>query len=491
MEELVNSISSATIPLTAQDALLSFSNHPLVHFFENQNNDIEFMPTDKLKASLLEALCSFPLLLGYIKEAKDGTTSVIIDKTDLNMPEFLERTSAIDYRDIKSSGFNWSLWPTGVATTGPAVAPDKNGIIKLLNIHVIRLAKNSGVILFCNIPHHIVDGVGYYKFLGHWAMLCRRQRCASPAADFESSCYMFDRAVLRDSMQGCRRPIDTETHDALVGAGVLSSVLAFLPLSFRTRLITIGARLDYGQGYFFHVSDAALKAFHDLVKEYSGDIPLTSYSLLAALFRVAASRAIVNDVRKPGFFTKATNMAVSTILRATSWRATSHVLLNVVHTHNLLPSNAFNYIGNNIYIRVLETPAEYPPGSTDAEVHGNMAAQIAQSISEIDSALLGDFCDTVATHPKAYANLTVYMGTRPTALSVIDERHYETDKVDFGDGSPAWISGLPRQIPNFIALFTAPERVGGGSYIYASLKPPSAEAMLRDQFFTRYANLLF
>ncbi|KAJ2794517.1 hypothetical protein H4R20_006198 [Coemansia guatemalensis] len=142
-------------------------------------------------------------------------------------------------------------------------------------------------------------------------------------------------------------------------------------------------------------------------------------------------------------------------------------------------------------MRVLRTPAEYPSDSTDAEVHGNVAAQIAQAISEIDSALLGEFYDTVTTHPKAYANLTAYMGTQPTALSVIDERHYETDGVDFGDGSPAWISGLPRHIPNFIALFTAPERVGGGSYVYASLKPANAEAVFRDQFFTTHADLLF
>ncbi|PIA16598.1 hypothetical protein COEREDRAFT_86984 [Coemansia reversa NRRL 1564] len=491
MEELANSINSAVISLTPHDALLSFSNHPLVHFFENQNSDIDFMPSEKLKTSLFKALRDFPLLLGHIKETGNGRANVIIDKSKLNMPDYLESISAVNYKDIKSSGFNWDSWPIGVATAGPSVIPDNNNIIKLLSIHIIRLANNSGVILFCNIPHYIIDGVGYYKFLGHWAMLCRRQRHTDISAEHVQLCYTFDRNALKDSMKGCRRPLDVETYNALASAGALSSFLAFLPLSFRTRLIALGSYFVYGQGYFFHISDAALKALHILVKDYSGNISLTSYSLLAALFRVALSRAIVNDSKKSGIVGIATNTIVPAFIQATWWKTAPHILLNVVHTYNLFPTNIHTYIGNNIYMRVLQTPAEYPQDSTDAEVHGNMAAQIAHAMSEVDNALVGEFYDTVATHSKAYSNLTAYMGTKSTALSVIDERHYETGSVDFGDGSPAWISGLPRHIPNFIALFTAPEHVGGGSYVYASLKPTNAEAMLYDHFFTTYAKLLF
>ncbi|KAJ2611726.1 hypothetical protein H4S08_003028 [Coemansia sp. RSA 1365] len=491
MEELANSISSAVISLTPHDALLSFNNHPLVYFFENQNSDIDFMPPDKLKASLFKALRNFPLLLGHIKETSNGTVNVLIDKSNLNMPEFLESTSTVNYKDVKNSGFSWNSWPSGVATAGPAVIPDKDGIIKLLSIHVIRLANNSGVILFCNIPHYIIDGVGYYKFLRHWAMQCRRLRYTGASEEHVPSCYTFDRNALRVSMQGRRSPLDIETYDALTSAGVLSSFLAFLPLSFRTRLIAIGARFVYGQGYFFHISDTALKDLHILIKEYSDDIPLTSYSLLAALFRVAVSRAILNESEELGIVAKATNMIVPEFLRRTLWKTAPHVLLNVVHTYDFLPSDIRSYIGNSIYMRVVQTPAEYLQDNTDTEVHGHLAAQITHAMSKVNNALLGEFYDTVATHPKAYSNLTTYMGMRPTALSVIDERHYKTDSVDFGDGSPAWISGLPRHIPNFIALLSAPEHVGGGSYVYASLKPTNAEAMLCDKFFTTYAKLLF
>ncbi|KAJ1864129.1 hypothetical protein LPJ78_003598 [Coemansia sp. RSA 989] len=244
-------IKPDTIALSAQDALLLFANHPLVHFYENKDGNDDFMPTSALKVSLYMALRDFPLLLGYIQDEKDGTASVVVDKDNLNLPDFQETTSNVHFRTIKDAHYSWKTWPAWVATVGPATAPAEDGTIKLVNVNVVRLAENSGVIMFCNIPHYILDGVGFYEFLGHWATLCRYKRQASADEMLPSGKFLFDRARLAECWQGPRQSLDSLTETLLTKRSMVSRVLTLLPLTMRTRLVALGVSLNYGNGYFF------------------------------------------------------------------------------------------------------------------------------------------------------------------------------------------------------------------------------------------------
>ncbi|KAJ2393435.1 hypothetical protein GGI05_002428, partial [Coemansia sp. RSA 2603] len=132
--EHIGDIQSAVIQLSSQDALLSFANHPLVHFYANTNGDgaNDFMPTDMLKMSMFIALKEFPILLGHIQSSTGGLHCVVVDKDNINMPEFVESFSETCFDDIKSARFNWNSWPAGVAITGAATEPSFDGTIKLL-----------------------------------------------------------------------------------------------------------------------------------------------------------------------------------------------------------------------------------------------------------------------------------------------------------------------------------------------------------------------
>ncbi|KAJ1741586.1 hypothetical protein LPJ68_002715 [Coemansia sp. RSA 1086] len=418
-------IKPDTIALSAQDALLLFANHPLVHFYENKDGNDDFMPTSALKVSLYMALRDFPLLLGYIQDEKDGTASVVVDKDNLNLPDFQETTSNVHFRTIKDAHYSWKTWPAWVATVGPATAPAEDGTIKLVNVNVVRLAENSGVIMFCNIPHYILDGVGFYEFLGHWATLCRYKRQASADEMLPSGKFLFDRARLAECWQGPRQSLDSLTETLLTKRSMVSRVLTLLPLTMRTRLVALGVSLNYGNGYFFRVSNTALQALQDVAQKHAGGENLSSYSLLTALFRLAMSQAYTKQAG--GLVSK----AMSAASRLFSEPQTSHLLMNVVHTYKMLPPELGCYIGNNIYMCPVNTPAVPAQQCTDAEQFSRIAAQISQAIGQIDNGRVGAFCDIINANPHAYANISATISSQPSALFVIDEQHYKTDSADF------------------------------------------------------------
>ncbi|KAJ2473616.1 hypothetical protein GGI02_000722 [Coemansia sp. RSA 2322] len=339
MEDLFASIESSEVMLSAQDALFSFANHPLVHFYENTSNGgshIGFMPSAVLQASLYTALKDFPLLLGHIKDGPGGLAKIVVDKHGLNLPEFVESESSIHYQSLKEAQFKWSTWPKGVATVGPTTAPNKHGAIKLLNVHIVRLHEDSGLILFCNIPHYILDGFGYYAFLSHWAAICRTF-CRQEPPLTEQHCqplYTFDRAIVDEGLQD-----------------ILS--------------------LDAGE-----------------------------------------------------------------------------------------------------------------------ESLAKVASQATLALGGITAPLVGEFVDFLNANPNAYARYAAYMAAATNVLTIIDERGYHTQSVDFGHGGPTWVSGIPWHIPNFVAFFASPARPGDVD-VYVSHSPRVADALAKDAFFAKYARLLF
>ncbi|KAJ2162173.1 hypothetical protein GGF46_000915 [Coemansia sp. RSA 552] len=486
---LLHEIGESVVPLSGQDALLSLANHPLVHFYPNSRGSSDFMPTAVLKLALYMALRAFPLLVGRIQDSGGGEASVVTEKGNLNMPEFVESASSVHWKDISDAHYCWDAWPDGVALAGPATAPGADGVVKLLNIHIVRLAENSGLILFCNIPHYVLDGVGFYEFLGHWATLCRRHRGSEPAS--ESPAFIFDRNVLKESLAGQRRPLEASTRELLTTTSMTARLLAWLSFAARTRLVAMAVRFDYGHGHFFHISPASMDALQSLAVRHSPDgFELPSYALLTALFRVAISQA-EQQKGSGGIAGRAVSAVASLLGRLLPGKTSPHLLLSVVHSYELLSHIPGCYIGNNFCLHATYMPAEYPAECTDAEVFGSAAAQIACAMKDIDSAMVGEFHDTVCANRQAYANFSAGMSAMPCALTVIDERHYKTSSADFGDGAPAWISGLPRHTPNFIAYFVAPDHAGGGVNVYTSLKPAVFDKLLSNEFFTSYAKLLY
>ncbi|KAI7828458.1 hypothetical protein BX661DRAFT_198242 [Kickxella alabastrina] len=501
-------IDTKTIRLSAQDALLSFANHPLVHFFANHDNKPDFMTTAILKASLFTALKEFPILVGHIKSADSGLDAVVIDRDNINMPEFVESASDTHYRDLKEACFNWSVWPVGVATTGAATAPDKSRTIRLLSVHIMRLRDNSGLVLFCNIPHYILDGIGYYGFLSRWAMLCKIL-CSSGSLGRSGSSadigpqpaaleYTFDRKMVKARVSSCQLPLTTLAIELLTRSSLASKLLSKMSFSARARITSICMHVDYGQAHWFYVSHESLEGLRNLVAaQNGGSLPttMTSYALLAALVDMPVARAqkLMKCARSAiAKGASAVGAALCAMAAASSAAATHHVLLNTVNAHQFIQPQSGCYVGNPVLLHPIYTPLEQLDHETTAESFVDAATRIAAEVGGIDEAYFGQYIDTLNAHPAAHARFSVFVTTTPSMLTIVDERPYKMGNVDFGHGCPAWVSGIPVQMPNFVAFFAQPARMDdNGVFVYVSLRPGVVKYLVQDAFFTKYARILF
>ncbi|KAJ2156442.1 hypothetical protein GGH15_005556, partial [Coemansia sp. RSA 562] len=150
MEAFMSTIKAQQFALNAWDMAASFTNIPYIYYFKNPNSGSadDFMPSSRLRASFLKVIEEFPILVGYITVGKDGRYVIDVNPHNLNMPEYLESQSTAHFRDLEKAKFSWNALPQNVATVGAFPAVGVSGIIKLVNVNIIRLAENSGLVLF-------------------------------------------------------------------------------------------------------------------------------------------------------------------------------------------------------------------------------------------------------------------------------------------------------------------------------------------------------
>ncbi|KAJ2588025.1 hypothetical protein IWW49_003183, partial [Coemansia sp. RSA 1797] len=149
MEAFVSAIKAQQFALSAWDMSASHTNIPYIYYFKNPNSDPtdDFMPSSRLRASFLKVIEEFPILVGHITVGKDGRCLVDVNPHNLNMPEYLESQSTVHFHDLEKAKFSWDALPQNVATVGAFPAVGVSGIIKLVNVNIIRLAENSGLVL--------------------------------------------------------------------------------------------------------------------------------------------------------------------------------------------------------------------------------------------------------------------------------------------------------------------------------------------------------
>ncbi|KAI8318197.1 hypothetical protein GQ54DRAFT_249203, partial [Martensiomyces pterosporus] len=265
MEQFVNTVESQVIPLSAIDMLPGIFNTSFVNFYQNHSAADDFMPSELLKTAFYLALQQFPILAGHLEQTGDGRFSMVVDKDNLNMPEYLESTSDIHYNDIKSAGFDKSAWPTGVATVGQIMTPNAKGVIKTASVHIVRLKGNSGLILFLNIIHCVVDGFAYFVFLNHWAAVCKAMRNGAVEVPRPLVEFTFDRSIIEQNLPTERKQLDATTKSIFEQPSPLSRWLAWVSPETRGRILSLFAK---SETHVFHITDSTLETLHSSVHEF-------------------------------------------------------------------------------------------------------------------------------------------------------------------------------------------------------------------------------
>ncbi|KAJ2897931.1 hypothetical protein GGI21_004901, partial [Coemansia aciculifera] len=235
MDILLTGIESQTIDLSTLDMMPSIMNIPFYFYYANDTSDLDFMPTKLLRESFYLALLDFPPFVGYWEVDGSGRGRVVVNKDSLNLPTFCESHSNVHFADLQSAKFSWDALPAGAATVGQVATADSDGIIKPINVHVVRLHNNSGLILFVSMAHYLVDGVGYCEFLNRWADICKRLSNGETPEDVPLLQVSHSRSILFEHLPDDRRALDDSTRELITTNTVLARWLAWLARKTRAK----------------------------------------------------------------------------------------------------------------------------------------------------------------------------------------------------------------------------------------------------------------
>ncbi|KAJ2089867.1 hypothetical protein IW138_003161 [Coemansia sp. RSA 986] len=214
-----------------------------------------------------------------------------------------------------------------------------------------------------------------------------------------------------------------------------------------------------------------------------------SYAILVALFSMPIIQVLVRkSTRRRAILQK----LVLTLHCAPQASDSSVTIINCIHAHKLLDMEDRKYIGNPVFMQPVFVPLDYEQynENTLATAFANVVDHINAGVRSIDAPLLGGLLDTLDENPDTYAKLAISVAMGRPLLTFIDEREYRVGDVDFGCGSPSWVSAPAWNMPNFVAFLACPPGLDG-TMVYTSLKDDIFERVSCNILFAKYARFLF
>ncbi|KAJ2844419.1 hypothetical protein GGI22_006883, partial [Coemansia erecta] len=235
MDNFAASVTNRTFQLHPVDTQAAFLNIPYHFFHPNSHGNDEFMPSGKLRDSFYRALVHFPILAGNVGTDKHGQTCINVDRNNLNMPEYVESTSDVHFDTMRESKFHWTSWPNGLTTVGAITRANAEGIIKLLNVHIVRMKDNSGIVIFVNMPHYAGDGTCLFAFVELWGKMCK-----DPTESGLELAVTFDRDIIAKSLASAeveKKPLNKEMVRVYTGFNPIADLLAWLSPGIRAWIL--------------------------------------------------------------------------------------------------------------------------------------------------------------------------------------------------------------------------------------------------------------
>ncbi|KAJ2903289.1 hypothetical protein GGI21_004448 [Coemansia aciculifera] len=262
MDKLLAGIQSQTVDLSTLDMITSLSNISFDFYYGNDLSDPDFMPTEKLRESFYLALLDFPPFIGYWKVDGSGRGRVVVDKDNLNLPDYRESQSSVHFDDLQAAKFSWDSPLAGAATVGGVTTANLDGIIKPVNVHVVKLRDNSGLVLFVSIAHYLVDGVGYCEFLNRWADICKRLCNGEMPEDVPLLHVNHSRSTLFEHLPDNRRALDDPTYEMFTARGLFTRWLAWLSPKTRGKVVNATRPVRNIESHIFHLSATNIASAH-------------------------------------------------------------------------------------------------------------------------------------------------------------------------------------------------------------------------------------
>ncbi|KAI8318517.1 transferase family protein [Martensiomyces pterosporus] len=488
MEQFINTVKSQVIPLSSVDMLSGMFNIPYAFFYQNTNAVDDFMPSEQLKTAFYLALQMFPILAGHLRQTGDGRFSMVVDKDNLNMPEYLESTSDVHYNDIKFAGFDRRAWPSGVATIGSVIAPDANGIIRTANVHIVRLKDSSGLILFLSIIHCVVDGFAYFAFLNQWAAECKTMRSGAFEVPKPPVEFTFDRSLIEQNLPTERKELDATTSSIFAQSGFLSKWLAWISPQTHGSILRFLASLTTTETHVFHIADSTLATLRSSVCEFTPEgMRVSDNDVLVALLSKTYVQALQCAKEKSGNVVTRVLGSVGNAVLGLLFGAESHQVTSMAcDIRSRIGIADKNYIGCPQIGMLISNPLDDLLTPTTPESLAVIASSVRRSVDYLDAPYIGTFIGAMGSVQSFLAQLLIYIMKHPTYLLTSNHTRFRMFEADFGDGHQEW-AALIKENPGTVMLMPCPPPMKGVN-ISMCVEVPVLREILANEFWMSAAS---
>ncbi|KAJ2365264.1 hypothetical protein H4S01_003346 [Coemansia sp. RSA 2610] len=497
MDEFISTVKNQEIPLHPLDTQAAFMNVPYHFFYANDaGTAASYMPSETMRMAFYQALQKFPLLAGHLRSDGTGKTTVVVDRAQLNMPEYLESTSDVDFATLREAKFHHSAWPRGLSTTKAITTAGASGHIKLLNVHVVRLHANSGVVVFVNVPHYVVDGAGFFTFVELWGTLCRATRTNDPALRQEAVArpLCFDRGLIGRSLPDKRTPLDTETVRVYTESSLIADWLAWLSPVMRGRVLSRAKFSSNVVSHTFRVSRDALAELRARVCAHLDelDVNVDDTHVLAALVSkmVAQAHAKCREQHEQSrsMFAALASWLVGLVSGSETKSSQSlNLLADVRHGLDIVEHN---YMGNGLIPHNAQCPLELLETPTTAKSLADATSIVSRVYAGADAPRVASFIDMISAEPSCFTRPMVYFARNPTSLVITNETGFKLYAADFGDGLPEWVCTIPSFVANFIGFLPSPPS-STDIIVNITLKQPVMQHVLKNEFWRDLATIVY
>ncbi|KAI8318421.1 hypothetical protein GQ54DRAFT_280791 [Martensiomyces pterosporus] len=454
MEQFISTVKSQVIPLSPVDMLSGAVNAPYAIFYQNTDAADDFMPSEQLKTAFYLALQEFPILAGHLKQTGEGSFSMVVDRDNLNMPEYLESTSDIHYKDIKSAGFDKKVWPNGVVTAGAIMVSDASGIIRAANVHIVRLKENSGLILYLSIIHCVVDGFGYFAFLNHWAAVCKAMRGGAVETPTPVVRFTFDRTIVEQSLQTERKQLDAPTSNVFAKSGLLSKWLSWLSPETRGRMLRFLLSFTASETHVFHITDSTLETLRSSVREFVPEgMRVSDNDVLVALLSKTYTQALRSSQENGGNIVTRVLGSIGSAVVGRLFGAEEHRETCIVC--DIRPRIGIadkNYIGAPLILPFISNSLYNLLTPTTAESLAGIASNVRRFVDSLDAPYVGTYIDTIDSAPSFFIQPAFYLVEHYAALLTSNQTRFRMFEADFGDGHQDWVTFIKNRPGAFIFM---------------------------------------
>ncbi|KAJ1730510.1 hypothetical protein LPJ61_002973 [Coemansia biformis] len=484
LEPFASSVQSQTYEIHELCRVSGIFVVPHFFYYENTAGAADFMSTSVLEEGFMEVLREYPLLAGTLIECKRGRYKVVVDKDNLNLPEFKETQCEAGFGDLKAANYAPSALPEGAATEGRYMNHSNSNPAKLARVHIMRCKENSGVVIFVGISHVLVDGFSYNLVVRRWAEICKHlagngSLDAKPGHPINFGCELMD-----GYMQQVAPPAGAFIWHQFIPGGLISKL--FAQCSVRTQLKLLGmmsGSFDLSSHFYFVSQDTIDKMRGEIKEVLPADQPVSSNDVLAALINVAMAQSL--DCAAPGD----TPSGVLQKIRAALFGSQKpqpkefvHMGVADIRPRLKIPAAA-DYCGSAVVIYLSHIPFDALQGPVTPKMLALAADAARRGTNSVDKGYIHTYSSAIAAEPDSAIRPFVYGGKPPAHLVVTNHARIGHYRSDFGWGVPAWANVLEATMSSLCYVYPAPPTRNG--LVVHMMLPKDIQDRMRQHPFWR------